>query len=203
PCGGGRNRLPEGHGDPAARRLQHARQPVLLERRSEAGLAFAGSGGGAAFRRPAPDERRLPPRTARDGRRPAGRDASPLPAAGAGAGLQLGAARDASPELPRSATATPVVPARGAPVTGGDHSIPEVHRLLAVLAAGRRPAQLGTAYGGGAEAIASTARSLVTVEVDAMRAAPSREKPASFPHVEVLVGDWREELAPRGPFELV
>ena len=88
-------------------------------------------------------------------------------------------------------------------MTGGDHSIPEVHRLLAVLAAGRRAGEIGTAYGGGAESIASTARSLVTVEVDAMRAAPSREKPASFPHVEVLVGDWREELAPRGPFELV
>ena len=88
-------------------------------------------------------------------------------------------------------------------MTGGDHSIPEVHRLLAVLAAGRRAGEIGTAYGGGAEAIASTARSLVTVEVDAKRAASAREKLASFPHVEVLVGDWREELAPRGPFELV
>ena len=88
-------------------------------------------------------------------------------------------------------------------MTGGDHSIPEVHRLLAVLAAGRRCGEIGTAYGGGAEAMASTARSLVTVEVDPERAAAAREKLAARPHVEVLAGDWREQLAPRGPFELV
>ena len=88
-------------------------------------------------------------------------------------------------------------------MTGGDHSIPEVHRLLAVLAAGRRCGEIGTAYGGGAEAMASTAWSLVTVEVDPERAAAAREKLAARPHVEVLAGDWREQLAPRGPFELV
>jgi len=88
-------------------------------------------------------------------------------------------------------------------VTGGDHSIPEVHRLLAVLAAGRRCGEIGTAYGGGAEAIASTARTLVTVEVDPERAAAAREKLAARPHVEVLVGDWREEFPAHGPFELV
>src|SRR5207253_2281304 len=138
-----------------------------------------------------------------DGRRPARRHAAALPAARTGTGLQLGAARDASPELPRPASAAPVVPARRALVTGGDHSLPEVHRLLAVLAAGRRAAEIGTAYGGGAEAMASTAWSLVTVEVDPERAAAAREKLAARPHVEVLAGDWREQLAPRGPFELV
>jgi predicted O-methyltransferase YrrM len=88
-------------------------------------------------------------------------------------------------------------------VTGGDHSLPDVHRLLAVLAAGRRAAEIGTAYGGGAEAIASTAVSLVTVEIDPERAAAARDRLASRPSVELLVGDWRDVLPPRAPFELV
>ena len=78
-----------------------------------------------------------------------------------------------------------------------------MHRLLAVLSAGRRAAEIGTAYGGGAEAIASTAASVVTVEPDADRAAAAREALASRPNVELLVGDWRELLPPRAPFELV
>jgi predicted O-methyltransferase YrrM len=88
-------------------------------------------------------------------------------------------------------------------MTGGDHSIPEVHRLLAVLAAGRRAAEIGTAYGGGAEAIASTAASLVTVEIDVERAAAARERLAGRANVELLVGDWRDLLRARAPFELV
>ncbi len=55
-------------------------------------------------------------------------------------------------------------------MTGGGSSLPEVQRLLAVLAAGRRCAETGTAFGEGAAAIASTAASLVTVESDAERA---------------------------------
>jgi predicted O-methyltransferase YrrM len=88
-------------------------------------------------------------------------------------------------------------------VTGGDHSLPEVHRLLAVLAAGRRAGEIGTAYGGGAEAIAATAASLVTVELDPERAAAAREKLSPLANVELLVGDWRDVLPPRAPFELV
>ena len=38
-------------------------------------------------------------------------------------------------------------------MTGGGSSIPAVQRLLRVLAAGRRVAEIGTAYGDGAEAI--------------------------------------------------
>jgi predicted O-methyltransferase YrrM len=72
-----------------------------------------------------------------------------------------------------------------------------------VLAAGRRAAEIGTAYGGGAEAIASTAASLVTVEIDPERAAAARENLASTPNVEVLVGDWHDVLPQRGPFEFV
>jgi predicted O-methyltransferase YrrM len=88
-------------------------------------------------------------------------------------------------------------------VTGGGSSIPEVRGLLAVLAAGRRCAELGTAFGEGAEAIASTAASLVTTELDPERARIARERLAGLANVEFLEGDWRVTLPPRGPFELV
>jgi predicted O-methyltransferase YrrM len=88
-------------------------------------------------------------------------------------------------------------------VTGGGSSIPEVQRLLAVLAAGKRCAELGTAFGEGAAAIASTALSLVTTELDPERARIARERLAGLANVEFFEGDWRETLPPRGPFELV
>lgn len=88
-------------------------------------------------------------------------------------------------------------------MTGGAYSIPEVQRLLSVLAAGRRCAEIGTAFGIGAAAIASTAASLVTVELDPERVAKAREALAGLANVEVLEGDWREELPPRAPFELL
>ncbi len=88
-------------------------------------------------------------------------------------------------------------------MTDGGSSIPEVRRLLAVLAAGKRCAELGTAFGEGAEAIASTAAFLVTTELDPERARISRERLAGFENVEFLEGDWRDTLPPRGPFELV
>ena len=88
-------------------------------------------------------------------------------------------------------------------MTGGAYSIPEVQRLLSVLAAGRRCAEIGTAFGIGAAAIASTAASLVTVEIDPERVAKAREALAGFANVEVLEGDWRDELPPRAPFELL
>jgi predicted O-methyltransferase YrrM len=85
-------------------------------------------------------------------------------------------------------------------VTHGGSSIPEVQRLLGVLAAGRRVAEAGTAFGEGAEAMARTARSVVTVELDPERAAVASERLAAYTNVELLVGDWRELLPPRGPF---
>jgi predicted O-methyltransferase YrrM len=88
-------------------------------------------------------------------------------------------------------------------VTGGSSSLPEVQRLLSVLAVGRRCAEAGTAFGEGAAAIASTAASLVTVELDHERAAIARERLSGLENVELMTGDWREELPPRGPFELV
>jgi len=88
-------------------------------------------------------------------------------------------------------------------LTAGGSSIPEVQRLLAVLAAGKRVAEIGTAFGLGAEALASTAREVVTVELDPERAREARARLAGRTNVELLVGDWAELLPPRGPFELL
>jgi predicted O-methyltransferase YrrM len=88
-------------------------------------------------------------------------------------------------------------------VTGGGSSLPEVQRLLSVLAAGRRCAETGTAFGEGAAAIASTAASLVTVEQDPERAAVARERLAGLENVELFVGDWRDVLPDRAPFDFL
>jgi predicted O-methyltransferase YrrM len=78
-----------------------------------------------------------------------------------------------------------------------------VQALLRVLAAGRRCAEIGTAFGEGAAAMADTAASLVTVEIDAKRAAVAEERLRGRDNVELLVGDWRELMPPRGPFDLL
>jgi predicted O-methyltransferase YrrM len=88
-------------------------------------------------------------------------------------------------------------------VTGGGSSLPEVQRLLAVLAAGRRCAETGTAFGEGAAAIASTAASLVTVERDPERAAVAAERLAGLENVELAVGDWQDVLPARAPFDFL
>jgi predicted O-methyltransferase YrrM len=88
-------------------------------------------------------------------------------------------------------------------VTGGGSSLPEVQRLLAVLAAGRRCGETGTAFGEGAAAIASTALSLVTVEHDPERAAVAAERLDGLANVDLNVGDWREVLPARGPFDFL
>ena len=88
-------------------------------------------------------------------------------------------------------------------MTGGDHAIPEVMRLLTVLATGRRVAEIGTAYGETAAAMATTAREVVTVELDEERAELAAERVRELPNVELLVGDWRDHLPSRAPFELV
>jgi len=51
--------------------------------------------------------------------------------------------------------------------------------------------------------MAETARSVLTVELDADRAARSRERLAGCANVETLEGDWRESVRGRGPFGLV
>ena len=88
-------------------------------------------------------------------------------------------------------------------MTGGGSSLPEVQRLLAVLAAGRRCAETGTAFGEGAAAIASTAASLVTVERDPERASVARERLREYTNVELFVGDWRDFLPQRAPFDFL
>ena len=86
-------------------------------------------------------------------------------------------------------------------MTDGGSSIPAVHALLRVLAAGRDVAELGTAFGEGAAAMADTARSVVTVEVDPERAAIARERLAPYANVEALEGDAYTLL--HGTFGLV
>ena len=88
-------------------------------------------------------------------------------------------------------------------MTGGGSSLPEVQALLRVLAAGRRVAELGTAFGEGAAALAETAEFVVTVERDPERAAAARERLAGLENVEALEGDAYELLRGRGPFGLV
>jgi predicted O-methyltransferase YrrM len=72
-----------------------------------------------------------------------------------------------------------------------------------VLAAGRDVAELGTAFGEGAAAMAETARSVVTVEADAERAAIALTRLETHENVELLEGDAYELLRGRGPFGLV
>lgn len=88
-------------------------------------------------------------------------------------------------------------------MTGGGSSLPEVQRLLAVLATGKRCAETGTAFGEGAAALASTALSVLTVESDPARARIAGERLRDLPGVELLVGDWREHLPVRAPYELI
>jgi predicted O-methyltransferase YrrM len=88
-------------------------------------------------------------------------------------------------------------------VTDGGSSVPEVRAFLRVLAAGRDVAELGSAFGEGAAAMAETARSVVTVELDPERATLARRRLAGIPAVELLEGDWRDVLRGRGPFGLV
>jgi predicted O-methyltransferase YrrM len=88
-------------------------------------------------------------------------------------------------------------------VTAGGSSISAVHALLRVLGSGRDCAELGTAFGEGAAALAETARSVVTVEQDPARAAAARSRLAGLTNVELLEGDCYEVLRGRGSFGLV
>src|SRR5262245_287088 len=71
--------------------------------------------------------------------------------------------------------------------------------LLRALAAGRRAAEVGTAFGDGARAIAAAAESLVTVELDPARAEAARVALADAANVTVLQGDWRDALPQHAP----
>jgi predicted O-methyltransferase YrrM len=93
-------------------------------------------------------------------------------------------------------------------VTAGGSSIPEVRQLLAALVASKpsgRIAEIGTAFGEGARAIAEAMRpeaTLVTVEPDPERYAHARQALAGT-RAELLNGHWEDLLPARGPFDLV
>jgi predicted O-methyltransferase YrrM len=93
-------------------------------------------------------------------------------------------------------------------VTAGGSSLPEVQRLLAALAASKpagRIAEIGTAFGEGAAAIASAlgpGASFVTVEPDPERLDVARERLAGT-RAEVLAGRWEDVLPRRAPFDLL
>ncbi len=93
--------------------------------------------------------------------------------------------------------------------TGFDLSCLPAHgRLLSVLAAGRpggRIGETGTGCGVGLAWLASGAdpsTRLVSIELDAERAAAARDLFAGVPHVTVVTGDW-SELEAHGPFDLL
>jgi len=93
-------------------------------------------------------------------------------------------------------------------MTAGGSSIPEVQRLLSVLAAAKphgRIAEIGTAFGEGAAAILDALgpnAKLVTVEADPERHAHSAQV-LDDPRVEVLHAYWEDVLPERGPFDLI
>lgn len=87
-------------------------------------------------------------------------------------------------------------------------SISEVGRLLQILAAQHRSgriAEIGTGCGVGAAWIASgmaPTASLVTVEIDAGRAAAAQSLFEAYPNVKVIHGDWHDILA-FAPFVMI
>jgi len=91
----------------------------------------------------------------------------------------------------------------------GGSSIPEVGRLLHVLAGQRgraRVGEIGTGAGVGAAWIVSALPpevSFVTVELDADLATAAAGLFAEDENVTVLAGDWHELLPPEAPFDLL
>jgi predicted O-methyltransferase YrrM len=83
---------------------------------------------------------------------------------------------------------------------------PEQGRLLFALAAGAEViGETGTGYGVGLAWLASGARPgarLISVELDAERAARAAALFSDCPQVTVLHGDW-PEIYPQGPFDLL
>jgi len=93
-------------------------------------------------------------------------------------------------------------------VTGGGSSIEAVRRLLATLVAAKprgRVVELGTAYGDGALAMVAALAAdatFVTVENDPERFRLAAQRLAGT-RAEMVLGDWRELIPERGPFDLV
>jgi predicted O-methyltransferase YrrM len=91
----------------------------------------------------------------------------------------------------------------------GSASLPDTGRFLAVLAAGchgGRIAELGTGVGIGTAWMCSAMPAdctLVTAEIDPVRAAAAAEVLSADARVQVLVGDASTVLAPFRPFDLI
>ncbi len=93
-------------------------------------------------------------------------------------------------------------------MTDGGSSIEAVRRLLATLVAAKprgRIAELGTAYGDGASAMVAALppeATFITVENDPERFQLAAQRLAGT-RAEMVLGDWRELLPERGPFDLL
>jgi predicted O-methyltransferase YrrM len=93
-------------------------------------------------------------------------------------------------------------------MTDGGSSIPEVQALLATLVASKpdgKIAEIGTAFGEGAKAIARAlgpAASFVTVEPDPERFAHARGV-LDGTRAQLLNANWQDVLPERGPFDLI
>jgi len=93
-------------------------------------------------------------------------------------------------------------------MTDGGSSISAVRQLLATLVAAKprgRIAELGTAFGEGAGAMVAELAAdatFVTVENDPERFQAAAQKLAGT-RAEMVLGDWRELLPERGPFDLI
>jgi predicted O-methyltransferase YrrM len=91
----------------------------------------------------------------------------------------------------------------------GSASLPDTGRFLAVLAAGchgGRIAELGTGVGIGTAWMCSAMPkdcTLVTAEIDPVRAAAAAEVLSADSRVQVLAGDASTVLAPFRPFDLI
>jgi predicted O-methyltransferase YrrM len=91
----------------------------------------------------------------------------------------------------------------------GSACLPGVGRFLAMLAAGchgGRIGELGTGAGIGAAWISGAMPAdctLVTTEIDPIRAAAAKDLLAADPRVAVLSGDAVELISARGPFDLI
>ncbi len=78
-----------------------------------------------------------------------------------------------------------------------------MHALLATLAAGKRCAEAGTAFGEGAAAMASSARSVVTVELDESRVELARRPASRLPERRAPPRRLARRAPDPGPFDLL
>src|SRR5687768_7071922 len=87
--------------------------------------------------------------------------------------------------------------------------IPQVGRLLQVLASGKlsgRIGEQGTGAGVGTAWLASGlygGAQLISVEIDPVRVQEVAKLFADYPNVEILQGDWREVMSPDEPYDLL